>query len=222
MHWAIWVMIDEHASRTPCSFGSGMFICIILISWAQVLISAHSDDWHYGTQEERTPDLGPAPGPLYYTRAWQPRIIIKCESANKLSSRPGRKYKIIDLTGAHINYVRSEVHNNKRGTLVAQIWSGRRGRELLARDWLFTEDQLAIHQPWGLYVSGLERFFMQSIAHFSLWLEMQQDPNCSCHTLRGNLLGVFKGCFEDLTAFEEMSSPVKSPGLWIETLQCAR
>lgn len=60
-------------------------------------------------------------------------------------------------------------------------------------------------------MSGPERFFMQSIAHFSLWLEMQQDPNCSCHTLRGNLLGVFKGCFEDLTAFEEMSSPVKSP-----------
>ena len=31
-----------------------------------------------------------------------------------------------------------------------------------------------------------------SVSHFSLWLEMQQDPNCTCHTLRGNLLGALK------------------------------
>ena len=117
-------MIDDHAFRTPCSFGSGMFMFASSYHGAQVLMStlciSAIDDWHYGTRE-RTHNRWPWPSPRpgYYTRVWQPGIIIKCESANKLSSRPGRKCKIIDLTGAgaHINYVRSEVHNNKRGTL---------------------------------------------------------------------------------------------------------
>ena len=54
---------------------------------------------------------------------------------------------------------------------------------------------------------------MQRISHFSLWLEMQQDPNCSCHTLERKFIGGFKRMFGGLTAFEEMSSPVKAPGL---------
>ena len=52
---------------------------------------------------------------------------------------------------------------------------------------------------------------MQSVSHFSLWLEMQQDPNCTCDTLRGNLLGALKDV-GGLAAFEEMSSPVRVRG----------
>ena len=119
-------MIDDHAFRTPCSFGSGMFMfassyhsslrfssphCVSRLSMIGITEHRRGED----TRTLRWP--WPSPRPGYYTRVWQPGIIIKCESANKLSSRPGRKYEIIDLTGAHINYVRSEVHNNKRGTL---------------------------------------------------------------------------------------------------------
>ena len=153
----------------------------------------------------------PSPRPGYYTRVWQPGIIIKCESANKLSSRPGRKCKIIDLTGAgaHINYVRSEVHNNKRGTL----WT---------LDWVFREtSDPYISREGSMWVERPERFFMQSVSHFSLWLEMQQDPNCTCHTLRGNLLGALKDVWRTGSIWGNVLT-CQGPGLWIETLQCAR